>query len=83
MEIEHDFIVKFLKIGKYKIKFTKKDGTVREMVCTLDEKYIPKSDIPVGKSRHKTKDVVSVYDLEKNGWRSFRVNSLKDIIYYV
>lgn len=82
MEINRDFIVGLLKSGKYKVEFTKKDGTHREMLCTLNEKYIPESETPIGLGKPKTNDIVSVYDLEKNGWRSFRVNSVKAMAHY-
>jgi WYL_2, Sm-like SH3 beta-barrel fold len=68
------------------VKFTKKDGTVRIMRCTLDFSKIPKLDRP--KTVDITKilnllqsaGIIHVYDLDKKGWRSVpfqRVEYLK------
>lgn len=58
------------------IKFTKKDGLVRLMNCTLNFDKIPKADKPkkvdvpkILKLMRKAK-IVHVYDLDKRGWRS-------------
>lgn len=59
--------------------FTKNDGSTRTMVCTLNEKEIPKDRIPSEK-RKTNLDSVPVWDLEKNDWRSFRVDSVEKFI---
>ncbi len=62
-----------LQKGKVEVTFTKVDGTTRVMNCTLNEKFIPKSDHEVGEStKKKNDDVQVVYDLDKQAWRSFR-----------
>jgi len=59
-----------------KIKFVKKDGTIRIMKCTLDFTKIPKKDhpkkvnIPQILKLMKNSGIMHVYDLEKKGWRS-------------
>ena len=62
------------------IEFTKKDGTDRVMKCTLQEDYLPEVDgvIVFEKDRWK-KDSLAVFDLEKDGWRSFRWDSVKAV----
>ena len=62
------------------IEFTKKDGTDRVMKCTLQEDYLPEVDgvIVFEKDRWK-KDSLAVFDLEKEGWRSFRWDSVKAV----
>ena len=58
------------------LKFTKADGTVRNMKCTLNFNLIPKIDHPkeVDLSKIlkliKNNKIIHVYDLEKHGWRS-------------
>ena len=37
-----EFWQKLYEVGEAKIKFTKKDGKIRIMKCTLDFKRIPK-----------------------------------------
>lgn len=74
-------IVKFLlHEGVVNITFNKKDGTRRVMKATLVSDMIPKSNEPKNDNtwRAKSEDVQAVYDLENDGWRSFRWDSLVD-----
>lgn len=57
--------------------FTKKDGTEREMLCTLVESKIPEGKRPIGSGKVKNDDALAVFDLEKSEWRSFRYDSIK------
>lgn len=61
-----------------KVYFKRKDGVMRQMVCTLRSDMIPvsQSDKP---RRTKTLSTISVFDLEKKEWRSFIINNLWDI----
>jgi hypothetical protein len=66
-----------LRTGTVNVTFTKKDGTERNMRCTLREAMIPTEALPTGESTRKKSDaVISVFDLEKDDWRSFRVDSV-------
>jgi hypothetical protein len=62
------------------VEFTKIDGTVRKMLCTLAKSLIPEDDYPKSDKAKVETDVVPtvcrVYDLEKQGWRSFRFDSV-------
>jgi len=66
-----------------RIKFTKKDGTTRFMVCTLNFKKIPAIDHPKNVNMPKilklmqNSGILHVYDLEKKGWRSVPFNSVE------
>jgi len=59
-----------------RVKFKKKDGTIRYMKCTLNFDKIPKSKVPksVNVARivktMSMKKIIHVFDLEKNDWRS-------------
>lgn len=64
--------------GLVTVKFTKKDGTERVMRCTLNSQYLPEQ-IDLEESIQKKKpnpDVLAVYDIENDGWRSFRLDSV-------
>ena len=67
-----------LQQGTWDVVFKKRDGSLRQMICTLDPTLAPKiqqvrvSNAPVNSSP----DVVPVWDLEKMAWRSFRVDSV-------
>lgn len=74
-------LLKILLEKSLTIVFTKKDGTEREMYCTLNESEIPKDQRPKGTGKEKNEDVLSVYDITNKGWRSFRTDSIKSIKY--
>jgi hypothetical protein len=77
-EALHDDITKNLCIV-----FTKKDGTEREMFCTLSENKIPQDKQPkteIGTAvRSFSDDALRVFDTEKQEWRSFRWDSVKEV----
>ncbi len=57
--------------------FTKKDGTERVMNCTLMSEKLPEAQKENdGNSKKENKDILVVWDLDKNAWRSFRIDSL-------
>lgn len=70
-----------LKSNLATITFTKSDGTERVMKCTLREEYLPpQKDFKEYVSETKVNDnVLAVWDIENNGWRSFRIDSVKSI----
>lgn len=64
--------------------FTKLDGTPRVLTGTLSPDIIPLEDMPTGK-RPKIQseafpDAIAVFDIENEGWRSFRVSSVTNIV---
>lgn len=68
----------YLHKGPTKVVFTKKDGTIREMICTLDARLLAENDALPEKNdgRKKSGEVIRAYDLEKKDWRSFRIDSI-------
>ena len=68
-----------LRDAYVKIVFTKKDGTEREMVCTLAEDKIPSEKSPKNTGKTQSDEAIAVFDLEKQDWRSFRFDSVKKI----
>lgn len=67
--------------GTVHVNFTKKNGEMRYMRCTLVKTDIPKDQHPKSWSstepkEQEKKDVVTVYDLDKKDWRSFRKDSI-------
>ncbi len=73
-------LIKLLKNKVVTIKFKKKDDSIRKMICTLSEDYLPEpEDIIEGTEKKVKKDnpnTLPVWDLEKLAWRSFRVDSV-------
>lgn len=58
------------------ITFTKRDGTERVMLCTLQESALPLRTESEEPKREHSPDVQPVWDIEAGGWRSFRWDSL-------
>jgi len=68
-----------LKSTVLTVNFKKKDDSVRKMVCTLNEEYLPDVDQDSTESKRTKKestDAIAVWDLEKQAWRSFRLDSI-------
>ena len=62
------------------VVFTKKDGTEREMFCTLSEGKIPTDKQPKeGQSSETFGSALRVFDTQKEEWRSFRWDSIKEV----
>ena len=62
------------------VNFEKKDGSEREMLCTLNEGLIPMDKKPKTVSDPSTiKSTLPVFDINKREWRSFRWESVKTI----
>jgi hypothetical protein len=65
-----------LKTNEVDLTFTKKDGTIREMKCSLKESLLPVYEKKTDKVKTKSEESLSVFDLEKKEWRSFRFDSI-------
>jgi len=66
-----------LKKGIVRVVFEKKDGSRREMGCTLHPTYLPPVDPNKAPSKRTTNpDMVSVIEPENKGWRGFKMGQL-------
>jgi hypothetical protein len=76
-----DWLKSMLRVGPATVTFTKKDGTERVMKCTLVPDQLPAVEIKEDKAprKQKTEDVLAVYDVEANGWRSFTIRAVKRV----
>lgn len=70
-----------LNAGEVTITFEKVDGTMRTMRCTTRGDLIPfDEDAIVGVTTPKVSkqsSAIRAFDLDKSGWRSFRVENLR------
>jgi hypothetical protein len=78
-----------LKNGVVTVVFEKTDGTERTMRATLSDLYVPQVepvmlseyDGQVPKTGRQLNDnVQSVWDIDAGGWRSFRIDSVKQLL---
>lgn len=76
------WIVSHLKEGMVTVTFNKKDGEQRIMECTLSSDIIPPKPVVEGKETKVKKEnpnVVSVYDVNAEGWRSFILKNVTNV----
>ena len=89
-QIYRDWVRSLLRTSVAVVKFTKNDGTLREMRCTLQFDQIPLEKVPATaqgspglldetKVRKPNDEVCSAFDLDKQEWRSFRYDRIKGI----
>ena len=85
-----DWVRSLLQKGTVTVTFTKADGTLRDMRCTLDWASIPQDRQPgqptvdgiVRESRQRKEPdphSLRVFDVEKGEWRSFRFDRLQKV----
>ena len=71
-----------LKRGIFEVTFTKINGDKRVMECTLHRKVLPqatkKDPLTETKVRELNEEVVSVWDVNAQGWRSFRIANVEN-----
>jgi len=77
-----DGLIDMLRHNIVTVTFTKVNGDERVMTCTLRSELIPNAPTHNGNlvvERKSTSNNVSVWDVNANGWRSFRVENVKNI----
>lgn len=66
-----------LETDVVEVTFTKKDGSERIMKCTLKEDVLPV--VQNKEAKEKSQEAIAVWDVESEGWRSFRWDSIKSV----
>lgn len=74
-----DWLKSHLAVGPVFITFTKKDGTERKMKCTLQEGTVVPHEKTTDRVKEENLETLAVWDMEKNAWRSFRLDSIKSV----
>lgn len=70
---------KALHNGICRVTFTKINGEERIMDCTLTERCIPEDKRPKGTGKVRdNEDQLVVYDVEAEGWRTFKIDSVTE-----
>lgn len=69
-------LVDKLKTHQVLVEFIKVDGSRRKMLCTQNTAMISAAKLPTTHS-DATRGIITVYDLEKNDWRSMRADRIK------
>ena len=79
LESEKEWLRKILRNEIIDVTFLKKDGSERKMQCTLLSEEIPTDMVPKGTKKTQSTETIAVFDVENQGWRSFRWDSIKQI----
>jgi hypothetical protein len=74
-----DELREILKTELVTVVFTKKDGSKREMHCTMISEYLPVIELNPNIKYGPSPTIVTVWDLEQNAWRSFKFDSILSI----
>ena len=79
--ITRDAVSAILSSDVANVTFTKSDGSERVMKCTLVDEYIPSPELNLARTstRKVNEAVLPVWDIDKNAWRSFRIDSITAI----
>lgn len=74
----NDYLKQLLHENKVRVIFIKKDGTERNMLCTLKADLLPaQTDLEEAvQKKSPNPTALAVWDLENSGWRSFRYDSI-------
>ena len=81
---QRDVVLKDLRENVIEVTFTKINGEHRVMRCTLKTELLPKSFVENVDEQTQEKDfhqknpeVIAAWDVQKGGWRSFRLDSVE------
>jgi uncharacterized protein YndB with AHSA1/START domain len=80
MKYDYNDLVARLQREELEVTFEKVDGTTRRMRCTLIPSFLPeeyRNKAPM--LTETTPLAISVWDLDNSGWRSFRVDSIRNV----
>lgn len=82
MQYDREEMKTNMKSAVATVVFEKTDGTLRTLRCTLMTQYLPEQkESKTGRKKVATDEVLNVWDLDNDGWRSFRLDSVKKISY--
>lgn len=81
MKLTKEELLEKLRDRVCEVTFTKVNGEVRTMPCTLRKDLVPAYErkTPVKEATEKESATLSVWCIDKQAWRSFRVDSVTDI----
>ena len=67
----------YLREGTVIVTFTKMNGDTRNMKCTTNSEIMPQMESTTRTSKRTVPDdMLVVWDLESQGWRSFHFNQV-------
>jgi len=82
LNISRAELTKALSEQNAEVTFTKKDGTDRLMKCTLRADVAVPYEKKTERTREGVPNILPVWDLEADGWRSVNIETIKEVKYY-
>ena len=79
-EFSYEDLLEQLKTNIVNVRFVKLDGTERNMKCTLKDDLVPATKSGKQEQFGFSK-LITTYDLESEGWRSFYFDRVKEYEY--
>jgi hypothetical protein len=76
----HTTLLEILNAREANIKFRKLNGDLRTMRCTLKADLLPSTIAEALDKTNRPSDLITVYDLDMNGWRSFHIDSIIEVL---
>ncbi len=85
IELNKESIRGALQLGTHAVTFTKKDGTIREMIASLCPVDIPSEHTPKGTGiiSDASDSPLRVYDVANEGWRSININTVTSVVPFI
>lgn len=78
---DRDTLLKDLRENVMAVTFTKVNGDIREMRCTLMPGLLPPTYVNEESEERefhvKNPDIITCWDTMSKGWRSFRIDSIQ------
>ncbi len=77
-----DGLIDLLRHNVVSVTFTKVNGAERVMACTLQPSLIPNAPTQNGElivEGKSTSNNIAVWDINAQGWRSFRIANVKNV----
>ena len=79
ISISKQWLANILRENVATVTFTKKDGSERVMKCTLKEGVAVPHEKTTDRVKEPKDEILPVWDVEANGWRSITVPNLLTI----
>ena len=81
MSYDREQIRQFAQAGVIRVEFTKKDGSLRVMRCSLQEKYLRSEAFSSTDTvRISNPATLAVWDVDIHEWRSFKIDSVISVV---
>jgi hypothetical protein len=83
MPVDRADLINLLKENTVFVTFDKRDGSERTMKCTLMDGVVVPHEKTTDRVKEPNPNVLPVWDIDSDAWRSFRLDTIKHVSYNV